>query len=177
MKEELHLKIREALEEEKRKQEENNNKNRRIKELLKNENVKEFLELTEINYEYKSSKKMITDDIIAAIYSKYLYLIKESDTNGLYVYLGTYSYNDEVDIVHGSRDYRVPYDSPKADYRLYQNIELWGSEHILINRCDEFERTHTIINPIIAVNNKMFYERFSLNIQNRIGNLIRSLRI
>ena len=133
MKEELLIKIREELESEKKKQEENNNKNKRIKELLKDEKVKEFLDLTGLNYEIGCTKKMVTDDIIASIYSKYLYLIKEDDTNGLYVYLGTYKYNDEVDIVHGSRDYRVPYDSEDADYRVYQNIELWGSKHILIN--------------------------------------------
>ena len=158
MKEELLIKIREELESEKKKQEEINNKNKRIKELLKDKNVKEFLGLTGLDYEAGSTKKMITDDIIASIYSKYIYLIREGDTNGLYVYLGTYKYSDEVDIVHGGRDYRVPYDSPHADYRVYKNLELWDSEHVLINRCDEFERIHTIINSKRAISDKIFYE-------------------
>lgn len=158
MKEELLVKIREELEKEKKKQEENNNKSKRIKELLKDEKVKEFLELTCITYEIGRTKKMLTDDIIASIYSKYLYLIKENETNGLYVYLGTYKYSDEIDIVHGGRDYRVAYDSLDADYRVYQNLELWSSNHVLINKCDEFERTHTIINSRIAFNDKTFYQ-------------------
>lgn len=158
MKEELLIKIREELESEKKRQEENNNKNKRIKELLKDEKVKEFLGLTGLNYEIGSTKKKVTDDIIASIYSKYLYLIKESETNGLYVYLGTYKYNDEIDIVHGGRDYRVPYDSIKADYRVYQNVELWGSVHVLINKCEEFEKTHRIINPMVDASDKTFYQ-------------------
>lgn len=158
MKEELLVKIREDLEIEKKRLKEYNDKIKRIKELMKDEKVKEFLDLTSLDYKVGNSNKMVTDDIIASIYSKYLYIIRESDTNGLYVYLGTYAYNDEMDIVHGSRDYRVSYDSPKADYRLYQNIELWGSEHILIRKCEEFEKTHTIINPNVPFSDKAFYE-------------------
>lgn len=158
MKEELLVKIREDLEIEKERLKEYNDKIKRIKELMKDDKVKEFLKLISLDYKVGNTKKMVTDDIIASIYSQYLYLIKESDTNGLYVYLGTYAYNDEIDIVHGSRDYRVSYDSPKADYRLYQNIELWGSEQILIRKCEEFEKNHIVINPMVPFSNKDFYE-------------------
>ena len=158
MREELLIKIREDLENEKKRLKEYNDKVKRIKELMKDESVKEFLDLTCIDYKVGNTKKMVTDDIIASIYSSYVYRIRENETNGLYVYLGTYRYNDEMDIVHGSNDYRVSYDSPNADYRLYQNIEQWGCEQVLIKKCEEFEKTHTIINPKIAFSNKAFYE-------------------
>jgi len=158
MREELLIKIREDLENEKKRLKEYNDKVKRIKELMKDESVKEFLDLTCIDYKIGNTKKMVTNDIIASIYSSYVYRIRENETNGLYVYLGTYRYNDEIDIVHGSYDKRVSYDSIDANYRLYRNIEKSSSEQILINRCDEFERTHTIINPKIAFSNKAFYE-------------------
>lgn len=158
MQEELLIKIREDLEEEKRKLNEYNNSNKRIKALMKDDSVKEFLSLTGLIYEAGSTKKMVTDDIIASIYYRYLYQIKDEDTNDLYVYMGTYKYNDEIDIVHASRDIRVSYDDIRANYRLYRNIEKSGCEQILINRCEEFERTHTIINPRVVCYDKKFYE-------------------
>lgn len=158
MKEELLIKIRKDLEEEKRKLSEYNYKNKRIKELMKEKEVKEFLALIDLTYQVGSTKKMVTDDIIASMYYKYLYQIKDEDTNEIYVYMGTYKYSEEMDIVHGSRDIRVQYDSIDADYRVYRNIEKSSSEQILINRCKEFEKTHTIINPKIVCYDKTFYE-------------------
>ena len=158
MKDELLIKIREDLEEEKRKLTEYNNRNKRIKELVKNEEVKEFLNLTGLTYQPINTKKMVTDDIIASIYYRYLYQINEEDTNEIYVYMGTYKYSDEIDIVHGSNDIRVSYDAIDANYRLYRNIEKSSSEQVLISRCEEFEGKHTIINPRIAFSDAQFYK-------------------
>ena len=83
MKEELLVKIREDLEIEKKRLKEYNDKIKRIKELMNDEKVKEFLDLTSLDYKVGNSNKMVTDDIIASIYSKYLYIIRESDTNNL----------------------------------------------------------------------------------------------
>lgn len=158
MKEALLIKIREDLEKEKRKISEYNEKNRRIKELMKNKDVNKFLTLTGLTYQVGNTKKMVTDDIISSIYYKYLYQIGDDETNEIYVYMGTYKYSDEIDIVHGSSDIRVSYDSPNASYRLYRNIEKSSSEQIRINNCEEFERTHTIINPRVIFYDKTFYE-------------------
>ena len=158
MKEELLIKIREDLDSEKRKLKDYNEKIKKLKELMKDKKVKEFLGLSSLDYKIDSTKSVVSDDIIASIYSKYIYSIGENDTNGLYVYLGTYSYNNEIDIVHGSNDYKVPYNSPNADYRLYQNIEHLTREHVAITKCEEFENTHIIINPKKAFSNKTFYE-------------------
>lgn len=158
MKEELLIRIREELEKEKRKLTEYSNRNKRIKDLMKKEDVKEFLDLTGLTYQVGNTKKMVTDDIIASMYYMYLHQIKDEDTNEIYVYMGTYKYSDEIDIVHGSRDIRVQYDSIDADYRVYRNIEKSSSEQVLINRCEEFERTHTIINSRVVCYDKTFYE-------------------
>lgn len=158
MKEELLIKIKEDLEKEKKKLGEEIEKNKRIKELMNEKNIKEFLDLTGLKYEVGSTKRKATNDIIESMYYKYLYQIGEDETNGLYVYMGTYRYTDEIDIVHGSHDIRVLYDSIDADYRLYRNIEKTSSEQVLIKYCDEFENANIIINPKVAFNEKMFYE-------------------
>lgn len=41
----------------------------------------------------------------------------------IYVYLETYKYGDEVDIVHASKDIPVSRTSHDANYVLYQNLE------------------------------------------------------
>ena len=158
MKEELLIKIKDDLEKEKEKLREEIEKNKRIKELMNDKNIKEFLDLTGLKYEVKSTKRKATNDIIESMYYRYLYQIGEDETNGLYVYMGTYRYTDEIDIVHGAHDIRVPYDSIDANYRVYRNIEKTSSEQVLIRHCDEFENANTIINPKVAFNEKTFYE-------------------
>lgn len=158
MNEELLFKIKENLEQEKKRLGEEIEKNKRIKELMSDKSIKEFLDLTGLKYEIGSTKRKATNDIIESMYYKYLYLINDDETNELYVYMGTYKYTDEIDIVHGSHDIRVPYDSIDANYRLYRNIEKTSSEQVLIRNCAEFEKTHIIINPKVAFSEKTFYE-------------------
>ena len=153
MNEELLIKIKEDLEKEKKKLGEEIEKNKRIKELMNEKNIKEFLDLTGLKYEVGSTKRKATNDIIESLYYRYLYQIGDDETNGLYVYMGTYRYTDEIDIVHGSYDIRV-----NADYRLYRNIEKTSSEQVLIRYCNGFENANIIINPKVAFNEKMFYE-------------------
>lgn len=70
----------------------------------------------------------------------------------------TYKYTDKIDIVHSSHDTNVSYDSPVADYRVYQNIEEWSSKQIPISKCEQFEKVYTIINPKVSIARKGFYE-------------------
>ena len=73
-------------------------------------------------------------------------------------YLGTYKYTDEIDIIHSSHDISVSYDSPVADYRVYQNIEEWSSKQIPISKCEQFEKAYTILNQKVSITRKGFYE-------------------
>ena len=50
--------------------------------------------------------------------------ICEENTNNIYVYIGTYDYNDDCDIVHGSGAIQLPDDSLDYGWKMYKNIEL-----------------------------------------------------
>jgi len=126
--------------------------------LEKNPEVKEYLGLRDIKLD--NSKLIVMRDakLIDKIYYHYLYKIKEEETNGIYVYLGTYRYSDYCDIVHSSSDERVDDDSPCANYRLYQDIEQYYGVEIPISKSKEFEDTHTIINPKTQWKQRVYYD-------------------
>ena len=123
MKEELLTKMREELEIEKQKLANYNRKIKRIRELENDVNVQEFLKLTNLQYGSLPLKRVSSESLIESIFYQHLHEMDEKDSNGIYVYLGTYKYTDEIDIVHSPHDIRVPYDSTVSDYRVYQNIE------------------------------------------------------
>ena len=137
------------------------NYNRKIKiirELENDVNVQEFLKLTNLQYGSLPLKRVSSESLIESIFYQHLHEIDEKDSNGIYVYLGTYKYTDEIDIVHSPHDIRVPYDSPVADYRVYQNIEECFSKQIPILRCEQFEKERTILNPKVPITSKGFYD-------------------
>lgn len=108
------------------------------------EEVKEYLKLKELYDVDAQILKYTNDDIIYETFRSCLYQIKA--TNGIYVCLGSFITNHIIDIEHGSNDYRVPRSNPKAEYRLYQNIEdSYDTKRIPIKMCDEFEKTHKVI--------------------------------
>lgn len=158
MKEELLKLLKEELEVKKEENNKHNQRIRRIKELKKDLNVKEYIELVNIVGKDLKQIKYSENEIILSLYYRYLHKIKEEDTNGIYVYLGTYEYNHEVDIVHGSNDFRVNYNSPQANYRIYKNIEYPYGESIPIQKCEEFEKNHIIIKPKSYFKDKEYYE-------------------
>ena len=134
MKEELLTKMREELEIEKQKLANYNKRIKRIRELENDGNVQEFLKLTNLEYESLPIKRISSDRLIEEVFYHHLHKIDEKDTNGIYVYLCTYKYTDKIDIVHSSHDTNVSYDSPVADYRVYQNIEEWSYKQIPISK-------------------------------------------
>lgn len=158
MTEELLTKMKEELEIEKQKLVDYNRRINRIRELENDENVQEFLNITNLEYKALPLKRVSSESLIEKIFFSHLHEIDEKDTNGIYVYLGTYKYTDEIDIVHSPHDIMVPYDSPIADYRVYQNIEEWSSKQISILKCEHFEKEHTILNPKVPVTSKGFYD-------------------
>lgn len=159
MKEELLILLKEELEKIKIENNEHNQKVKRIKELQKDSKVKEYIKLISLfkNEELKQINLSDTQ-IISSLYNRYLHKIQKEDTNGIYIYLGTYEYNNEVDIIHGSNDFRVNYNSPKANYRIYKNIEYTYGESIPIEMCDEFEKEHIVIKPNTYFKNKIYYQ-------------------
>lgn len=158
MKEELLQFLKEEVEKEKLQNIEYNKKVKRIKELKKDPNVREYIQLTSLIGDDIKEIKISDVDIIYSFCRRHLSEIKENEANGIYVYLGTYQYSSEIDIIHGSRDIRVDYDSPYANYRIYWDIEQFAAENIPISQCKQFENEHTIINPKSYFKEKEYYK-------------------
>lgn len=157
MKEEMLKQMKEDL---MLKKEENNCYNERvkmIKNLEKDSKVKEYLRLTGIDNTDLKQERLSDKKIILSFYRNYLNKIKENDTNGIYVYMGTYQNSSEIDIIHGSSDIRVDYSSPLADYREYRDIEFPFSVMVPIKKCEQFEKEHIVINPKMYLASNTYY--------------------
>ena len=107
------------------------------------------------------------EQIIMEIYKKHLSEIKEEDTNNIYYYVGTFvdvldeggyqpqSKKDEYFCSHTTDiisfvSKEVSRDDPKAEYRIYANVEGLYSYQLNLDEADEFERTHTVIYDELA---------------------------
>lgn len=136
-----------------------------ISVLEESEEVKRYLNLLEkLEEEDKTGVSSYTDKKIINIAFRDAKIKSESK---IYVYLGTYKYNYEVDIEHGSNDYLVSRTCSDADYALYQDLESYYSETIQVpyKNIEEFESTHKIIIPKYR---RHFYELQSEYIETMI---------
>lgn len=117
----------------------------KIAELEKNDIVREYLQLKEElqTIDYKNIMRYSDKNMIDLAYGKYSHLIDK--TNGIYVYLGTYSRGTCCDIEHGTSLFRVGRNDSRANYREYGNLEKYHPVMIPIDKCEEFERNNKII--------------------------------
>ncbi len=146
MKEETLNEIRREVKELKRKNEEINRKNRRIQELEQDAKVREYLRLREIkSMRIKEYLETDIESLVEKVYYRYTRCINVTDTNNIYVYLGTYKSSYDTDIEHGSNDIRVDYNDTSAEYRMFQDIELDSQIIIPISKCKDFESLHKIV--------------------------------
>ena len=157
MKEELLTELKQELQSRKIENQEHNIKEKRLRELEKDANVKEYINLIKILEDDLNLINISDKKLILSYYSCYIHKIDECDTNKIYVYLGTFEYSNEIDIVHGSRDFRVKDDSEAADYKIYRNIETDCSIEIPIDKCEEFEKNNIIIKPKTYLNGEEYY--------------------
>ena len=88
-----------------------------------------------------------------------LYNTKITPDDEIFVYLGTYIYSDEINIVHGSNYISVSRTNHNANYVLYQNIETKNYETVQISyaKADEFKSTHKIIIPQNIANRQRYF--------------------
>ncbi len=123
---------------------EHNKKVIRVRELMNDPAVKEYIELTgnnpQIEYINLNSIEIIND-----IYRPFLTTIKPSERNNIYFYLGTYSFYYHYDISEGGIDKKVAKDDKLADYNLYWNIEGGVPIRIPIDNSKEFEKNNVVI--------------------------------
>lgn len=145
---------------ERRKQERTNLQNlmQEIKKLEENETVKKYLALNEQLNSIKFKKNLLVSDIelLDLSFKSYCYSIRS--TNNIYVCLGTFMLDSSCDIVHGPSDIRLKYDDPRAEYRIYKNIEDGYSKQISIRKCALFEATNKVIFPQTSRTDKFYYE-------------------
>lgn len=158
MKAELLTILKQELQSRKIENRKHNTKIKRIKELEKDPNVREYINLIKILEDDLNLINISDKKLILSYYPFYLSEIGKDDTNKIYVYLGTFEYNNEIDIVHGSRDFRVKEDSEDADYKVYRNIESDYSIDIPIEKCEEFEKNNIIIRPETYLNGREYYK-------------------
>lgn len=159
MKQELLDSIKEEYSMRKERRKKLQEKQKRKAKLEENRWVKEYLELEEeLNYRDNLKLANQTDsEILVNSFRKYMNMVDE--TNDIYVYIGTYENANYIDIEHGPTDERVDRNSPKADYRLYRNLENdCDCLNVPIKKCDEFEREHKVIILKTSLPGTQFYE-------------------
>lgn len=91
-------------------------------------------------------RKSMTDEHLLWIAANQVIL--EQNTNNIYVYMGTYDYSSEGDIVHGSRVIELPDDSTDFGWKLYKNIELvdyYADKIVPKQELGVFEKETTIL--------------------------------
>ena len=80
-----------------------------------------------------------------------------SNTNNIYVYMGTYQQNDNITEEYPC-DFIVSYDDPNADYRLYINIESPDDERkIICTLQSDFEKQNIVLYPPQGINSSTYF--------------------
>lgn len=130
-----------------KKKKEYEEKKRRLEFLKKNRLVKEYISLCEElgNYRVDSFMKREDDTQLRYLFGKFCR--KSKSTNDIYIYLGTYKYVYDCDIIHGDTDEQVSYYDEGASYSLYRNIESDSSIMIGLVHREAFESSHIIVYP------------------------------
>jgi len=131
-----------------------------IKRLEEAEEIKRYLNLLDLLEEKTTERNNgIENYTNKKIIDIALYNTKITPDDEIYVYLGTYKYSEEIDIVHRSNDIPVSRTNHNADYVLYQNIEAKNYETVQIPyaKADEFESTHKIIIPQNVANKQRYF--------------------
>ena len=133
---------------------------KRIKELLRNELVMEYLEIT------KTNPIDLDIDNIAEILSKVLSSFTFTKTNGIYVCTNALYTDYRIcyeDIEYYSQ--HVAIDSEYADYKTYRDIESGESieaqkeenEYFIRPLISSFEKENIVLNPHNTCNNQNGY--------------------
>ncbi len=131
-----------------------NSRIKRIRELLNNENVKEYIELVGAHPYSSVLKNDDIEKLFLNSFNRHLNDIDEKDTNKIFVYMGTFYVRYNGGFLRSALEFQVNRDDPRAEYRKYHDLEQNHSLNIPIAKCDEFERD----NDIIYNNSGRFYD-------------------
>lgn len=133
----------------------------KIEEQKEKPEVKKYLELIEL-FQEKTNKlnnfyKKTDDELLSLVLSK----TKITPSKEIYVYIGTYKYSNEIDIIHSTSDIKVSRYDTNADYVVYYNLEDRYDTRIEIpySKMKEFESLNNIIFPQnVLSKERYFYE-------------------
>lgn len=131
-----------------------NKKVDRVNKLLQYKCILEYFSLVEEEPTRLQYRNVSFDDIVSRIFNREVYKIKDTETNHIYVYRGTYLLDHFCDIEHGPTGIVVGRNDPSAQYRTYHDLEQYFEVDIPINKCDEFEQN----NYILFVGISRYYE-------------------
>lgn len=131
-----------------------NKKVARVNKLLQYKCLLEYFSLIDkdpIRLEYEQEN---FNDIISRIFDRESYKIKDTETNHIYVYCGTYKLDYCCDIEHGPTGIAASKNDPSAQYRTYHDIEQYFAVDIPINKCNDFENN----NHILYISSNKYYQ-------------------
>lgn len=124
--------------------------------------VKKYLELLDILKDKTTGRNTGIDKFTD---EKLVYIalgeINITPSEEIYVYIGSYKNNDEIDIIHGSNDFPVSRNNHEADYVIYRNLEARYNGEVVVpyNESNYFESTHKIIvSQNVLSRNEYFYK-------------------
>ena len=125
-----------------------NNRMKRLRQLLRNPKVREFLELSKIKFNVNlSNTKVDEDEIIKYLQLKYRDEVLEKGTNNIYMCIG----KNLPGLKNSNGEYHLdsyymmstPGSIPCAYYR---NIESSLDSYIIpMSECEEFEKNHEVL--------------------------------
>ena len=158
MKEEILEQITKEYKELKEAKKELEYKKNRIRQLEENKFVQEYLNLYHEIYEINSKNEMYLPDDILFRRSIDRCLKNLEETNGIYVYMGTYSWSNNKDVMRPS-DEKLNYSDPNAKFRIYRDLEKINEEIVLpISECKDFEKNNTVIVLRTAIPESKIYQ-------------------
>lgn len=140
---------------------------KRINELLKENLIREFINLSSLKPE------ILESDDVRGIVVKILKDFEITETNGIYVCTGTYF--TDCDICYEETDYyarEVRFDSKHAEYRTYSDIENGKQIRAYFQFSNDvakrllafnFEKNNVVLNPFNSNKNRNGYDEVRID--------------
>lgn len=120
-----------------------NEEKKQLEHLLQNEYVKDYIRLSGSNPPAIKYQNEDIGELFCCFYNRELRNVKDTDTNKIFVYAGSYYIQD--DKVNGLKQIRVKYDNPKCDYRMYHDLEQYNPIMVPVQKCAKFEEDNNVI--------------------------------
>lgn len=153
MKEEVLQEIKKELLLKKEEVELFNKTSKRIFELQQDPAVREYESLIKSISGFPRILSFDETNVLRGIYNRFSNTVNENESNGIYVYLGSYYKANDSKIGD-----IVDYNSPNVTHREYQDIERINSIFVSVDKSGDFESKNTVIKPMTFSKRQEFYK-------------------